>query len=64
MEWTVRYFLHQAREWEDRGTDAIHRNLPGAAAYGSRKVAMWQEMSQMAQSRFIAINPNHPRLIE
>jgi hypothetical protein len=63
MEWTVRYFLYQAGQWEARGTDATLRNLPGAAAYASRKVAMWQEMSQMAQTRFIDNNPNHPRLV-
>jgi hypothetical protein len=63
MEWTIRYFLHQIRQWEARGNDATSRHLPGAAAYASRKVAMWEEMSKMAQTRFIEINPTHPRLI-
>jgi hypothetical protein len=63
MEWTARYFLYQARQWEARGSDATRRNLPGAAAYASRKVAMWQEMLKMAQTRFSDINSNHPGVI-
>jgi hypothetical protein len=63
MEWTVRYYLYQAKLWVDRGTEAARRNLPGAAAYASRKVALWQDMSTRAQKTFMSVNNTHPSLV-
>jgi hypothetical protein len=62
MEWTVRFFLHEASKWRIRGNEATHRNLLGAAAYACKKVAMWQEMSRRAEVQFMSINNNHRAL--
>ena len=56
MHWTVRYFLYQARLWEDHGIEAEYANAYGALAYASRKVVMWRYMASQADEKFICVN--------
>ena len=63
MQWTVRYFLHQASIWEDRGIVSEHEGHAGAAAYAHRKVAMWRNVAIAAESRFKEVNKSYTRLI-
>ena len=56
MQWTVRYFRHQAGQWEKWGSQAEHATKPGAAAYAARKVVMWSQMAKEAEHKFVLIN--------
>jgi hypothetical protein len=52
MQWTVRYFHHQAGTWEKWGIQAADADKPGAAAYAARKVVMWTQLRNDAERRF------------
>jgi hypothetical protein len=58
MQWTIRYFLHQAQEWERlKATSPNSGNLtPGPAAYAARKAAMWQWLALTGKKRFSQVN--------
>ena len=62
MDWTVWYYLHQAKIWEDRGISAEHVGDLGAMAYAARKVRMWSECAGSANKRFKLINPLYKSL--
>lgn len=53
MDWTVRYFQHQAEMWKAR---AIASAAAGPAAYALRKAAMWDEMVWFTEARFKRTN--------
>ena len=59
MEWTVRYFLHQAEVWKHRGTIvAIDvTSQAGRRAYAARKSAMWQGLALVANDKYIKVQP-------
>ena len=40
MQWTVQYYLYQAKLWEDQGIQSEHSGTQGPTAYAYRKVAM------------------------
>ena len=56
MQWTVRYFQHQAGQWEKWGNQAEYATKQGAAAYAARKVVMWTHMAKDADRKFMLIN--------
>jgi hypothetical protein len=56
MQWTVRYFKHQARKWEKWGIQVDQAGKPGAAAYATAKVIMWTQMASHAEHRFMSVN--------
>lgn len=57
MVWTVNYFKHQSQQWIDRRAAAMALNNSGAAAYASRKSAMWTSMATNAENEFQKVNP-------
>jgi hypothetical protein len=57
MDWTVRYYLYQARVWKDRKSVAEGMGDNGAAVYAVRKEAMWKEMAFRAAVQFQSVNP-------
>jgi hypothetical protein len=59
MQWTIRYFIHEAEVWEGRRSVAVHDNKMGAAAYAARKRHTWREMAAAADTKFIAINNSY-----
>ncbi|KAF8802333.1 hypothetical protein BYT27DRAFT_7112690 [Phlegmacium glaucopus] len=61
MEWSVRYFLNNARVWEGR-SDAAAGN-PGAAAYAARQVTKWRQVAASCDHLFQGINPHYVRLV-
>ena len=56
MQWTVRYYLHQAKVWSDRGIVSEYHGNAGATAYAHRKIAMWTGMAKAADIRFKQVN--------
>jgi hypothetical protein len=56
MIWTVNYFKHQCQQWSDRKAAANVVNNSGAAAYASRKMAMWTCMASNADNKFQKVN--------
>lgn len=58
MEWTVRYFLRKAKDWED--VPIQYPNVPaGAAAYAARQSAQWQDLAARADILFAINNSNY-----
>ncbi|KAJ3491395.1 hypothetical protein NLJ89_g11346 [Agrocybe chaxingu] len=49
MEWTTRYFLHQAEEWKKFEDQADNHQDTGAMAYARRKRAMWLGLAHHAE---------------
>jgi hypothetical protein len=63
MEWTVRYYLHQARIWETRRDMIQEGGDQGARTYAARKAAMWMEIARSADIRFKSINRSYSCLV-
>jgi len=63
MIWTVKYFLHQSRVWEDRGIAARHADKPGAVAYAARKAAMWKSVATTTDRRFCIVNDAYKSVV-
>ena len=61
MEWTTRYFLHRARQWEERLKQPDP--LPGPQAYAARQAAQWHHLASDAERHFVEINPDYVKLI-
>jgi hypothetical protein len=57
MKWTVQYYMHQSRIWNDRIIVAREMGENGAAAYASRKKAIWGQMAAAAKKQFQQVNP-------
>jgi len=45
MQWTVRYFLHKNRNWEE---GAVSTTSPGGVAYALWQGHMWRKMADLA----------------
>jgi hypothetical protein len=60
MQWTVRYFLHQAQRWDHLAAseDEGGRSACGPAAYARRKAAMWRWLALKGRKRFIEVQPS------
>lgn len=52
MEWTVRYYIYQSKTWTTRTSVSKDMGDDGAAAYASRKEAMWINMAVSSDSQF------------
>lgn len=46
MEWTLRYFRHEANKWQDRANDSDHE---GYKMYAFREADMWEALAEQAQ---------------
>ena len=60
MQWTVRYFLQQAKRWDSLVTSEKEcgKLSAGPAAYAARKAAMWRWLALRAKKRFFLAHPN------
>lgn len=57
MQWTVRYFLNEAKNWNKI---SLNSNLsPGAIAYAARQTATWLSRAAEANNAFKLANPDH-----
>jgi len=63
MEWTVRYYLHQAEIWEDRGIQAEFARDLGSTAYAHRMIATWRGIAQAANARFRSVNQSYKAFV-
>jgi len=59
MEWTVRYFFHKMDYWIDAHSADGSPLSAGAAAYASRKTAMWHDLALYADKSFKNVNNNY-----
>jgi hypothetical protein len=64
MEWTMRYFMHEAEVWEGRRRVAVHDDKAGAAAYAARKRHTWREMAAAADTKFMGINNSYRSVLK
>lgn len=62
MQWTVRYYLHQAEIWTDREIRTEHSGDSGAMAYARRQSVRWTEAARAANIRFKSINSTYQSL--
>ena len=63
MEWTVRWYVHMAKEWKSRRDAREPRSLVHIA-YAERQMAMWNELGRVAQFSFTKSNPTNPAIWE
>ena len=63
MEWTVRWYVHMAKQWKSR-RDAGEPFSLGHMAYAERQMAMWNELGHVAQFSFTKSNPTNPAIWE
>ena len=42
MKWTILWFNHQMKKWEDRLKTCVKENKPGHIAYAEKQIAMWK----------------------
>jgi hypothetical protein len=61
MEWTTRYFLYRAKEWEKR-FDLPDMEL-GPKAYAARQAAQWLHMASDAERMFRTVNREYHTVI-
>jgi hypothetical protein len=60
MEWTVRWYVHKAEQWQFRrnaeeGAGTVSR---GRRAYAEKQMAMWNELGRVSDAMF-STNTNH-----
>jgi len=61
MEWTARYFLYHAREWEKIfDSEDLHA---GPKAYAARQAAQWFYMASNADRLFKSVNREYQSVI-
>ena len=56
MVWTVSYFAHNQKVWEERMRNA---QRPGPASYAARKAAMWCALATDADGTFSQVNRSY-----
>jgi hypothetical protein len=61
MEWTARYFLYRAREWEKRFDSEDLYARP--KAYAARQAAQWFYMASNADRLFKSVNREYQSVI-
>jgi hypothetical protein len=59
MEWTIRYYIHQAEVWKERKHVSDDQRNQGAAAYAARKSQMWLDMAAAAETKFSRVNSSY-----
>jgi hypothetical protein len=52
MKWTVLWFEHQIKEWQDRLDESLKKNKPGHVAYAEKQAAMWKDFKSEADRGF------------
>ena len=63
MQWTVRYYLHQAKVWESRAMYSADKGDAGAKSYAIRMAAMWTDLATAANAKFMAVNQTYHTLL-
>jgi hypothetical protein len=63
MEWTIRYYIHQAEVWKERRHVSDDQRNPGAAAYAARKSRMWSDVAEAAEKKFLSVNSSYVPVI-
>lgn len=63
MVWTVKYYLHNAGVWENRGRAARYAGNEGAVAYAAQKAAMWRTVAASADRQFSIVNNAYTSLV-
>lgn len=61
MEWTTRYFLHQAEKWQTRFSDETLEK--GPRAYAARQAEQWSQLASDAQSAFHFVNREYKKIM-
>ncbi|KAF8810353.1 hypothetical protein BYT27DRAFT_7092155 [Phlegmacium glaucopus] len=59
MQWTVKYFMHQAGTWDCWGTISQQTSNRRARAYAAHKAAMWGALASVSQRRFQQVNKQY-----
>jgi hypothetical protein len=57
MDWTVRYFQHQAGKWGERADSAEAKSLLGHSAYALKQKWMWEQFASRAKDAFDKLAP-------
>jgi hypothetical protein len=52
MRWTVLWFEHQMKEWQNRLDESVKENKPGHIAYAEKQVAMWKRFMREGNQGF------------
>jgi hypothetical protein len=52
MDWTVRYFQHQAEKWGERADSAKEKSLRGHSAYALKQKWIWEQFASRAKDAF------------
>jgi hypothetical protein len=61
MEWTTRYFLHQADIWQSRFLKSDV--AAGPKAYAARQAAQWTWLASDAERIFGGVNSDYKKLV-
>jgi len=59
MQWTVKYFSHQAGRWDQCRVMAGVLGNDGAITYAARKAEMWQELAKSSRNIFKRANTDY-----
>lgn len=55
MKWTILWFEHQLREWNDRLAESKKEGQSGHIAYAEKQVAMWKMFIKEGERGFRGI---------
>ena len=61
MEWSARYFWHQACQWQDRFNDPNVQS--GPKAYATWQAAQWSQMASSADRLFKVVNRDYQPVV-
>lgn len=60
VDWTRRFFIHQAATWDKRATG----ELPGHTAYALRKKEMWETLRDAAEDTTAMMREKRSQILE
>jgi len=60
MEWTVRWYVHKAEQWQSRrnAEEGAGTASRGCRAYAEKQMAMWNELGRVSDTIFSS-NTDH-----
>ena len=52
FEWTVSYFDHKSREWEEQAADSQQKDSQGQTCYATHQQAIYARLQEQCQAKW------------
>ena len=60
MEWTVRFYMHKAHEWQAQREYRVFS--PGHVAYANEQISLWNELGRVTETKFAKLCSSYTKI--